>query len=124
MALPQQASMAFALPGGETSKPSRKRPIDLVHLTRETFGNRALETEILSLFSRQISGIVNRLSQANADERVRLAKSLKGSARAVGAFRVADLAESIEQSPGNTKLLSELHPEIDDVRDYIAAITR
>ncbi len=79
MALPQQASMAFALPGGEKSTPSRNRPIDLVHLTRETFGNRALEIEILNLFSRQICGIVDRLAHANADERVRLAKSLKGS---------------------------------------------
>ncbi|QND54272.1 Hpt domain-containing protein [Phyllobacterium sp. 628] len=122
--MPQQASMAFALPGGETSKPSRKRPIDLVHLTRETFGNRALETEILSLFSRQICTIVDRLLQANVDERVRLAKSLKGSARAIGAFRVADMAETIERSPSDTKHVHELRFEIDDVRDYIAAITR
>jgi hypothetical protein len=120
----QQASMAFALPGGETSKPSRTRPIDLVHLTRETFGNRALEIEILSLFSRQICGIVDRLAQANTDERVRLARSLKGSARAIGAFRVAELADAIEQAPSDAKKLKDLRPAIDDVRDYIAAITR
>jgi hypothetical protein len=120
----QQASMAFALPGGETSKPSRKRPIDLVHLTRETFGNRALEIEILSLFSRQICGIVDRLAQANPDERVRLARSLKGSARAIGAFRVAELAEAIEQGPSDSRKVMDLQPVIDDVRDYIAAITR
>ncbi len=124
MALPQQASMAFALPGGETSKPSRKRPIDLVHLTRETFGNRALEIEILNLFSRQICGIVDRLTHANTDERVRLARSLKGSARAIGAFRVAEMAEAIEQAPSDTRKIKDLRPVIDDVRDYIAAITR
>lgn len=120
----QQASMAFASPGGEKSKPSRKRPIDLVHLTRETFGNRALETEILSLFSRQTCGIVDRLAHANSDERVRLAKSLKGSARAVGAFRVAEMAEAIEQAPSDLKKVKDMEPVIDDVRDYIAAITR
>lgn len=124
MALPQQASMAFALPGGETSKPSRKRPIDLVHLTRETFGNRSLEIEILSLFSRQTSGIVDRLAQANPDERVRLARSLKGSARAIGAFRIAEMAEAIEQAPSDTTKVKELRPVVDDTRDYIAAITR
>jgi chemotaxis protein histidine kinase CheA len=120
----QQASMAFASPGGEKSKPSRKRPIDLVHLTRETYGNRALETEILSLFSRQTCGIVDRLVHANTDERVRLAKSLKGSARSVGAFRVAEMAEAIEQAPGDTGKIRAMEPVIDDVRDYIAAITR
>jgi hypothetical protein len=120
----QQASMAFALPGGEKSKPSRKRPIDLVHLTRETFGNRALEIEILSLFSRQTCGIVDRLAQANPDERVRLARSLKGSARAIGAFGVAELAEAIEQAPSDSRKVKDLRPVIDDVRDYIAAITR
>ncbi|TXR51095.1 Hpt domain-containing protein [Phyllobacterium endophyticum] len=120
----QQASMAFASPGGEKSKPSRKRPIDLVHLTRETYGNRALETEILSLFSRQTCGIVDRLLHANTDERVRLAKSLKGSARAVGAFRVAEMAEAIEQAPSDTRKIRDMEPVIDDVRDYIAAITR
>jgi chemotaxis protein histidine kinase CheA len=120
----QQASMAFASPGGEKSKPSRKRPIDLVHLTRETYGNRALETEILSLFSRQTCGIVDRLVHANTDERVRLAKSLKGSARSVGAFRVAEMAEAIEQAPGDTGKIRDMETVIDDVRDYIAAITR
>ncbi len=124
MALPQQASMAFALPGGEKSTPSRNRPIDLVHLTRETFGNRALEIEILNLFSRQICGIVDRLAHANADERVRLAKSLKGSARAIGAFRVAEIAEEIEQAPSDLRKIKDLRPVIDDTRDYIAAITR
>ncbi|WP_027231674.1 Hpt domain-containing protein [Phyllobacterium sp. UNC302MFCol5.2] len=120
----QAASMAFALPGGEQSLPSRKRPIDLVHLTRETFGDRTLETEILGLFSRQTSSIVDRLAHATPDERARLAKSLKGSARIIGAFGVADVAEAIEYAPADPSKLKELRPIIDDVRDYIAAITR
>lgn len=120
----QQASLAFATPGGERSKPSRKRPIDLVHLTRETFGNRALEIEILNLFSRQTCAIVDRLLQANPDERVRLARSLKGSAKAIGAFRIVELAEALEQAPSDSKRVRDLRPAIDDARDYIAAITR
>ncbi len=120
----QQASMAFALPGGEQSTPSRNRPIDLVHLTRETFGNRALETEILCLFSRQTSSIADRLAHANPDDRVRLARSLKGSARMIGAFGVADMAEEIEFAPSDSNKVKELRLIIDDVRDYIAAITR
>ncbi|MBZ9653350.1 Hpt domain-containing protein [Phyllobacterium lublinensis] len=122
--MPQLASMAFALPGGEKSTPSRKRPIDLVHLTRETFGNRALEIEILNLFSRQTCGIVDRLAQANPDERARLARSLKGSAQAIGAFRVAEIAEAIEQAPADLRKVKDLRPAVDDTRDYIAAITR
>ena len=120
----QQASVAFALPGGEQSLPSRNRPIDLVHLTRETFGDRTLETEILGLFSRQTSSIVDRLAHASPDERSRLARSLKGSARLIGAFGVANAAEAIELAPADPGKVRELRPVIDDVRDYIAAITR
>jgi hypothetical protein len=120
----QQASVAFVTPGGERSKPSRKRPIDLVHLTRETFGNRALEIEVLNLFSRQTCGIVDRLLQANPDERVRLARSLKGSAKAIGAFRIVELAQALEQGPSDLRRVRDLRPAIDDARDYIAAITR
>ena len=38
------------------------RPIDLVHLSKQTFGERDLESELLRLFDRQSRQIVDRLT--------------------------------------------------------------
>ena len=61
---------------------------------------------------------------ASPVERLRLAHGLKGSARGIGAFAIADCVSEIETHPedgGNLRRLSGL---IDQVRDFIAAITR
>ena len=100
------------------------RPIDLAHLTRQTMGDRALETEILAMFARQMSGARASMGNANVDERKRLAHTIKGTARSVGAFPVADVAERIEKAPLNSRLLADLGDEIAHVLDFIAAINR
>jgi HPt (histidine-containing phosphotransfer) domain-containing protein len=73
--------------------------LDLVHLSRQTFGDHALETELLSLFDRQAEQFSARLSEYDAragGARADLAHTLKGSARAVGAFALGDAAEAYE----------------------------
>ncbi len=75
------------------------RPIDLVHLAKQTFGERDLEAELLRLFDRQSTQIVGRLQDPMMPDgrwRADLAHTLKGSARAVGAFAVAEAAEAYE----------------------------
>jgi HPt (histidine-containing phosphotransfer) domain-containing protein len=78
----------------------RAAPIlDLVHLSRQTFGDHALETELLSLFDRQAEQFSARLAEPGARDRgsrADLAHTLKGSARAVGAFALGDAAEAYE----------------------------
>lgn len=77
------------------------RAIDLVHLARQTLGDRSLETEILALFVRQSEGLCARIAGAAGEQARRdLAHTLKGSARAVGAWRVAAAAEEIEAAGG------------------------
>lgn len=76
--------------------PSFERPIDLVHLARQTLGDRALEREILDLFLTQVKAVLSRLEAAAPDARPDLAHTLKGSARAVGAWKVALQAEACE----------------------------
>jgi HPt (histidine-containing phosphotransfer) domain-containing protein len=81
-------------------------PIDLVHLARQTMGDRALEVELLALFDRQAAQIAQKLgaqdsdatqdSNAAAGWRADLAHKLKGSARAIGAHGVAAAAENYE----------------------------
>ena len=69
--------------------------IDVQHLGRMTLGEAALEAEVLGLFSAQSADLVARLKTIPADAAA-LAHTLKGSARAIGAFRVADAALGVE----------------------------
>jgi HPt (histidine-containing phosphotransfer) domain-containing protein len=72
-------------------------PLDLAHLTRQTLGDPMLEREVLSLFRRQSGQILDRLLRARGSAERRLAAhTLKGSARAIGAWRVAAAAEAVE----------------------------
>ncbi len=100
------------------------RPVDLVHLARQTMGDRALEAEILGMFARQMSGAKVSIALSNADERKRLAHTIRGTASSVGAFRVADVAERMEKAPLNSSLVRNLEDEIAEVLNFIAAINR
>lgn len=77
-------------------------PIDLVHLSRQTFGDHDLERELLALFDAQAAQCAERLRGparlGDGDWRIGLAHTIKGSARAVGAFEVGQAAEAYEQA--------------------------
>jgi HPt (histidine-containing phosphotransfer) domain-containing protein len=70
-------------------------PIDIGHLRRMTLGDTALEREVLGMFSAQAVHLVGMLAILPTDA-AELAHKLKGSARAVGAFGVADAAAELE----------------------------
>ena len=70
-------------------------PIDGAHLDRMTLGDVGLEREVLAMFAAQAVALIARLDTLPA-ESMALAHTLKGSARAIGAFRVADTAEVLE----------------------------
>lgn len=73
------------------------RPIDLVHLSKYTLGNRSLESELLGLFRSQTDVYLARLDAADDEkEWQNAAHSLKGSARGLGAWALASLAEEAE----------------------------
>jgi HPt (histidine-containing phosphotransfer) domain-containing protein len=70
--------------------------IDLGHLTRMTFGEKRLECEVLALFDRQAEMLLARMSSASPKATADLAHALVGSARGVGAWRVAAAAQGLE----------------------------
>jgi HPt (histidine-containing phosphotransfer) domain-containing protein len=70
--------------------------IDLDHLARMTLGERELEREVLTLFAQQSTDLLARLEKLPR-EGASLAHTLKGSARAIGAFAVAETADNLEQ---------------------------
>jgi HPt (histidine-containing phosphotransfer) domain-containing protein len=80
--------------------------IDLVHLSRQTLGDAALETELLRLFEEQARAFAARLrapapqneTARDIQQRIVLAHTLKGSSRAIGAFALADAAQAYEDA--------------------------
>lgn len=75
-------------------------PIDLVHLARQCLGDHELEAELLQLFRLQAPALMARLSGSTAlslDARAMIAHTLRGSALAIGAARVARAASRIEE---------------------------
>jgi HPt (histidine-containing phosphotransfer) domain-containing protein len=73
-------------------------PIDYAYLERFTCGNAALEREVLELFAAQTPLYVDQLRHAAARRPWReTAHTIKGSALAVGARRLAALAQLAER---------------------------
>ena len=70
-------------------------PIDFDHLARQTMNDAELQRELLRIFESQIEGKLAELQAPNADIK-QVAHSIKGSARAIGAFDLANAAEAME----------------------------
>jgi HPt (histidine-containing phosphotransfer) domain-containing protein len=105
--------------------------LDLEHLRRFTLGDQSLEFEILALFAKQAPITLEALQAAGADRDWKIAAhTLKGSARAVGAWRVARLAEAAEglsrrQNPaGCDAALRELSAALAEASTFIATLNR
>ncbi|MDI6026825.1 Hpt domain-containing protein [Corticibacterium sp. UT-5YL-CI-8] len=97
-------------------------PIDLDHLARQTMDDVEIQREVLKMFSDQVRSVVEKMGSSDAKERFALAHSLKGSARSVGAFALADCAEEIESRPEDETPLPQLSLLADKVRDFIASL--
>lgn len=82
--------------------------IDRAHLERQTMGDAELQHEVLGLFADQMVEMAASVRQACGDERRRLAHTLKGSARGVGAFALAALAERLETDPDDNAVADRL----------------
>ena len=72
--------------------------VDRAYLARFTLGNAALEREVLELFAAQAPVYLQRLREAGCIKAWREAThTIKGSASAIGAWRLARLAEMAER---------------------------
>jgi HPt (histidine-containing phosphotransfer) domain-containing protein len=102
-------------------------PIDIEHLQRMTLGDASLEREVLAMFSAQAAKLIGKLATLPSDAAV-LAHTLKGSARAIGAFAVADAVSDLEaaiQAGGNpSRALTELNAAIAQARTAVDAMLR
>jgi len=102
-------------------------PLDIEHLRRMTLGDASLEREVLAMFSAQAVRLIAALATLPEDAGA-LAHTLKGSARAIGAFGVADAAQALEaviaSGADPDQALTELHEAIADARIAVDTILR
>jgi hypothetical protein len=104
------------------------RPIDLVHLSRMTLGDRALERDVLTLFDRQIDLLMHRIETSSLPVAAAAAHTLKGSALGIGAFALATAAGQVEEvarssdPAGACGGVASLRAAIRDVRAEIAEL--
>lgn len=113
------------LGGSGSGRPVAERPLDLVHLSRQSLGDRSLEKELLMLFDRQAEQIIARLdSEVGAGDRKwrrDLSHTLAGSAKAVGALRVARTASAYEEALFSSATDRELKVLRDEMAGEVAA---
>lgn len=95
--------------------------IDLSHLEAATFGDRALQREVLGLFEAQAEKLMHTIRAGDGKARAEAAHALKGAARGVGAFAVADEAEKVEQ--GDSGAIGRLVLRLAEARRAAAALS-
>lgn len=78
-----------------------RQPFDLAHLRDQTFGDEDLARELLALLDGQIVALLPIIA-ALGDAQIRsdAAHTLKGGARALGGFSLADAAAAVEETLG------------------------
>ncbi len=112
---------------GQTDVKNRQsRPIDLVHLARQSLGDPGLEEEILRMFDQMVGIYMARVREAAQVGNVSgNLHALKGAAAGVGAVSIASLAELAEgemSSDGRlgAERVADLSHAVEEVRTFIA----
>ncbi len=96
--------------------------LDHAHLDRYTMGDQALADEVLGLFIAQIPISLGRLrASATCREWEQAAHTIKGSARAVGAWRLAAAAERAEHGSSERAAWAHLAADIEAAADEVSA---
>lgn len=109
-----------------TQPEARHRPIDMVHLSRQTLGDPGLEAEVLRLFDQMARVYFGRLeASAGSDDQLRHLHTIKGAAVGVGAFGLAQLARTAEDEvrSGNgltPERVADLGMAVHEVSGFIA----
>lgn len=119
------AHIAFEAPDNHKSAClSKERPIDLVHLAKQTMGDKVLEAEILQMFARQARCLIQEIAIAEAATVTTLSHRLKGSASAVGAFKVSHAAARLEADPADAAAMATLHSATVEAENFITGLCR
>jgi HPt (histidine-containing phosphotransfer) domain-containing protein len=83
-----------------TDRSGELRILDEEHLQDMTLGDRRLEREVLQIFVRQVAIVLGRITSVEPAPAAAAAHTMLGSARGIGAWRVARAAERLERAAG------------------------
>ena len=112
----------------DTKAGSDARPIDLVHLSKQSLGDPGLEDEILQMYDQMVLTQMSRIRESVDVETILLnLHGLKGASAGVGALNVASLARAAEEDIKANNALShecmaDLRMGVEEVRYYIAEL--
>src|SRR6202023_577450 len=90
--------------------------IDEDHLGRMTLGDRRLEREVLEIFVRQTVIMLKRIAGAEPALAAAAAHTLTGSARGIGAWRVARAAEHLERVANGKSGAAALDEAVEELK--------
>ena len=110
---------------GPQALATQSSPLDRTHLSRQTFGDRKLEREVLDLFRTQSPVYLGRVKAARSESEWREAvHTLKGSARAIGAWRMAEVAERAEAGNPSSRAASiaQIESSLQEVNALIGTL--
>jgi hypothetical protein len=109
----------------ETGQPV-KRPIDMLHLARQSLGDPGLEIEILRMFDEAIAVHFARLEQATSiPELLHELHILKAASVGVGAWSLAEHAHIMESElkageAVNPERVDDINMSLTEVRPFVA----
>lgn len=110
------------------SERKAQRPIDLVHLARQSLGDPGLEEEILRMFEQIVSTYMARVREGAQVEDVSFSlHALRGAAGGVGATSIAALATEAEaeltpEGHLGAERVADLGLAVEEVRTFIAEL--
>ena len=82
--------------GFQEAGQSSATPVDFAFLDSQTDGDRALQDDVLALFLSQARRLIPTLPRLSCEAQGDVAHLLKGSARGIGAWAIADATEAYE----------------------------
>ena len=119
------SSIAFAAPDNSRGACiSKERPIDLVHLARQTMGDKALEAEVLRMFAKQARLSLQEIGSGDEQRMKAGAHQLKGAANAVGAHQVAEAAAAFEAKLGDAAGMAAIGSAVVEAENFILKLSR
>jgi HPt (histidine-containing phosphotransfer) domain-containing protein len=107
--------------------PSRRPPIDVDYLGKQTLGDEGLEQEVLRLFDVMVQTYMERLeSSTGRDALLQHLHTLKGAAAGVGAFSLSEMAREVETSlkagePVDPERIDDLRMSVEEVSAFISS---
>jgi len=105
---------------------SRRRPVDLVHLARQTSGDPQLEAEVLAMFAQMSVNYLHRLRDSGDSDALELnLHALKGASLGIGANSIAEHARCAETELKETgsicqETMDDLAVAVEEARSFIS----